>query len=651
MLSRTVRWLNITSAKLAVLLTLLVLTLFWLDTSNEVTQPFIVAPLHRLELLASDLRFRMRGTALPGPEVVIAAVDEQSLDELGRWPWPYTIQAQLIRRLTDYGAAAIGYDVVFSSSDTSAGVANLQTIEQALASRGYYQDAELKALIDRVRASADHDKTFAAALQESDRTILGYFFHWECRDLSHLSDAEQARFLRNLTVSNSPKYSPRVAPGADVSSLQLNPACGVESNLPVLSQAAWGNGFFNSRPDSEDGTIRHYPLMAQYRGRLQLPDSGGRDMSSPHGATDLFAPLGIRLLERYLVAREGRANVQLSISADNLAQVRLLGANHVLSIPVDTKGRMVLNYLGPSELEPGEASPGRRWRFPRYSIADIVQGRAHAAPPEAFRDKIVLIGAVAVGLSDLRSTPFDPNFPGVETHATAIDNVLRQQFLEKPEWGDWFTTANIIAVGALLMLFLPRLGPLRGDLVTALLLLANVGLNYLLFAQEGWLLNVVYPMLATALVWFGMTIYHFVFEQRQSRFLQKTFSTYISPELVNMMVTGGIEPRLGGSSGLRTAYFTDIASFSSFSEVLNATQLVELLNEYLSAMTDILVAEGGTLDKYEGDAIVAFFGAPIVQDDHAARAVRVALQMQAALAQLRDKWRLEGDKWPHAYWD
>ena len=177
-------------------------------------------------------------------------------------------------------------------------------------------------------------------------------------------------------------------------------------------------------------------------------------------------------------------------------------------------------------------------------------------------------------------------------------------------------------------------------------MLGNVGLNYALFNTQRWVLSIIYPLLATFVVWLGMTIYHFLFEQRQSRYLRRTFSTYVSPELVTMMVRDGIEPRLGGSSGIRTAYFTDIASFSSFSEVLSATQLVELLNEYLSAMTDILVAEGGTLDKYEGDAIVAFFGAPIEQPDHAARAVRVAIEMQHALARLRQKWHAEGDKWP-----
>jgi hypothetical protein len=180
--------------------------------------------------------------------VVIAAIDEQSVDELGRWPWPYTVQAQLIRRLTSYGAAAIGYDVVFSSSDTSAGPDNLQTIQASLAARGYYNDAELQALVEHTLAAADHDQLFATALQDSGRTILGYFFHWQCQDVAHLAESELERFFHNLTISTNPRYVPRVEPGASLSALHLTPACAVESNLPVLSQAVWGNGFFSRYP-------------------------------------------------------------------------------------------------------------------------------------------------------------------------------------------------------------------------------------------------------------------------------------------------------------------------------------------------------------------------------------------------------------------
>jgi adenylate cyclase len=245
------RFSRLNSTTLGLLLTLMVLLLFWLDDAHQTQKSFVVAPLHRLELLASDLRFRMRGPMAPGPEVVIAAIDEQSVDELGRWPWPYTVQAQLIRRLTSYGAAAIGYDVVFSSSDTSAGLDNLQTIQASLAARGYYNDAELQALVEHTLAAADHDQLFATALQDSGRTILGYFFHWQCQDVAHLAESELERFFHNLTISTNPRYVPRVEPRASLSALHLTPACAVESNLPVLSQAVWGNGFFNSRPDTD----------------------------------------------------------------------------------------------------------------------------------------------------------------------------------------------------------------------------------------------------------------------------------------------------------------------------------------------------------------------------------------------------------------
>jgi len=292
------RCLRLNSTVLGLWLTVIVVLLCWFDDTQETQKPFFVAPLHRLELLASDLRFRVRGALLPGSEVVIAGIDEKSLQELGRWPWPYTVQADLVRRLTAYGAAAIGYDVVFSESDTSAGLGNLQAIDTPLAARGYYDDADLKARLADVLAKANHDQIFATALQESDRTILGYFFHWQRRDVEHLPEAALERHLHNLTQSKNARYTPRVAPGASLEKLHLPPAYAVQSNLPVLSQAVWGNGFFNSRPNREDGVIRHYPLIAQYRGHLDVPGAPGRDLSAAGPQNDFFAPLGMRVLER-----------------------------------------------------------------------------------------------------------------------------------------------------------------------------------------------------------------------------------------------------------------------------------------------------------------------------------------------------------------
>jgi adenylate cyclase len=178
------------------------------------------------------------------------------------------------------------------------------------------------------------------------------------------------------------------------------------------------------------------------------------------------------------------------------------------------------------------------------------------------------------------------------------------------------------------------------------LLLASIAISYVLFVDFGFWLNMVYPALVTVVVFVSIMVYRYVVEEKDKRFLRQTFGTYLSPVLIEQMVQANTEPKLGGDSGVRTAYFTDIASFSSFSEILSATELVELLNEYLSVMTDILLAEDGTLDKYEGDAILAFFGAPLIMQDHATRALRTALRMQHALVDLRARWTAEGEKWP-----
>jgi adenylate cyclase len=593
-------------------------------------------PLQRLELLASDLRFRLRGTFQPGPEVVIVAIDEKSIDQLGRWPWPYTVQAHLVDQLVAYGAAVIGYDVVFSSSDTSAGSDTLRdlqkkliaevvslsiqseapTSEAAVVSNGQAQAEVLAAFLNRAIAEAEHDQRFADALQRSQRTVLGYFFHFSRDHVAHLGEDEMQQFLQNIRHS---KYNAIIKqPGVNVREVPLEAAWAVESNLAMLSQAAWGSGFFNNTSDTIDGIIRRYPLIVKYRDQVDIP--GEQDY--------LFPPLGIRVLERYLGGQ-----TTFWIGPTGVDKVGILGRRQ-LQVPTDASGAMLINHLGVGG------------QFPRYSVVDIVKGRHDVAPPAAFHNKIVLIGATAEGLKDVRVTPFDPVFPGVEIHATAIDNILRGGFLQHPWWDTWYVIASMLVLGGILIWFLPRLGAVWGGIVTAGLLLASMTLNYSFFVGSGIWLSLVYPLLTTVVVASGVILNQYVHEEKDKRFLRKTFGTYVSPELIEQMVQAKTEPKLGGDSGIHTAFFTDIASFSSFSEALTATELVDLLNEYLTAMTDILLAEGGTLDKYEGDAIVAFFGAPVPMQDHAARALRTALGMQAQLAQLRAKWSAEGDKWP-----
>jgi len=306
----------------------------------------------------------------------------------------------------------------------------------------------------------------------------------------------------------------------------------------------------------------------------------------------------------------------------------------VRNIPIDPEGRLWVNYHGMH----------RTFRYIPYAWAV-----PEMLPAEYFKDKIVLVGSTLAGLMDLRNTPMQEAFPGVEIHANVIMSILMDEFVRPISKGTmfWIVAALGLVLGGLLVW-------VKG-LVSLLITAAAVG-GWMLFTYARFLgglevFEMVRPIISFGGTFLSVNLYQFLVLEKDKRFLRKTFSTYISPELIEQMVVSKHEPQLGGESGVRTAYFTDIQSFSSFSEILTAQQLVALLNEYLTGMTDILLNEGGTLDKFEGDAIVGIFGAPMPMEDHALRALRTALNMQASLAGLRDKWRSEGDKWPELVHD
>jgi adenylate cyclase len=310
-----------------------------------------------------------------------------------------------------------------------------------------------------------------------------------------------------------------------------------------------------------------------------------------------------------------------------------------------------------------------------------------------FLDKIILIGVSVNVLLDVKETPYynyagiQQLMPGVEYHANAVQTVLDRNYVQvaggtlELTWASLGANLLIIVILALItFLMVQRTSPILGGLLifVEILVFVDVALGY--FTDDflwlskfigtyimmwtgaesipgfftirtpeigGSLFVPIIPGIASiALTYGSIVLYRYLMERKDKQFLKHTFGTYVSPELIDEMYENKQMPELGGESGIRTAYFTDIASFSAFSEILTASRLVELLNEYLTVMTDTLLEQQGTLDKYEGDAIVAFFGAPIYLDDHAYRACLVALQMQEKLGELREKWASEGDKWP-----
>jgi adenylate cyclase len=299
-------------------------------------------------------------------------------------------------------------------------------------------------------------------------------------------------------------------------------------------------------------------------------------------------------------------------------------------IPLTKHNHHLITFFGP------KGKP-----FPAYSYYDIYSNRVQGE----LDGKIFIAGSTAPALFDIKAVPIDKSYPAVEIHASLINSFLTNTFMKRlPAWQDMLILLMVgIIIGFLSYMF----KPLWGSILAALSIFIYFLIAMSIFSNSHIWIEVARPVLTIFLAFASVMVYRYITEEKDRKFLQSTFKQYLSPDLIDIMYKQKQLPALGGEEGVRTAYFTDIQGFSTFSEKLGSpTRLVELLNEYLSRMTDILLAHYGTLDKYEGDAIIAFFGAPMKMEDHAQQACLTALDMQNALGDLRKKWVSEGDKWP-----
>jgi len=265
---------------------------------------------------------------------------------------------------------------------------------------------------------------------------------------------------------------------------------------------------------------------------------------------------------------------------------------------------------------------------------------------EVFKDKIVLVGATMPELQDFHATPFsvEGNMPGFEIHANALKTILTGRYIYYPPV--WANILMLVPFSIIIVLIIRKTGALWGALVYVTLGVLVGAATIYAFLEYSYILDLTGPFIALTIGYIATNSYEYFTEQQEKQRIHGMFSSYVSPALVDEMIASGQKPQLGGDEVHMTAFFSDIVSFSSFSEKLEAEQLVLLINEYLSAMTKIINDEGGTLDKYIGDAIVAFFGAPVHYENHAWRACRSSQLMQQELAKLRKKWKSEGDRWP-----
>ncbi len=572
-----------------------------------------------IERESVDMRFVLRGVAEPSGNVAIAFVGEESIRKLGRWPWSRRVIAELIQTLNDYGARVIGFDVLFIDPEISPDLAKLKALSDSFTARGLLTEAPAhqayyKELTHALQA-ADNDARMAAVMAQRGNVVLGMAFLPGPKKNEPIPKFLEKAAL--VTFGNQQEIKSFYPPLINDRALPV----------AVLAEAAANLGFLNSEPDP-DGALRHEMMTINHDGLI-------------------YGPLGLRVAQVYL----GLDNPELTLYFND--KITLGGRD----IPIDNQGLALINYYGPS------------YTFPSYPIVDILERKV---PPEKLKGKAVIVGGAAVGMADLWPNPFSPSFFGVEKQATVVDNILQNNFLRQPRVMAAVTIAMVLFFGLLMGLVLPGLRTIWSIPFSLGCFILFTVLVQFVFVRYRILLNFSLPALQIILAYALISAYRYFAEERDKRFLQATFSTYLAPELIDEMYNKREIPKLGGEARNITAYFTDIEAFSSFSEKLTAVQLVELLNEYLSEMTDILIQEKGCLDKYEGDAILAFFGAPMDLPDHAMRACRTAVRMQRRLADLREKWRCErvapgepecniknygsdewapGDKWPRIVHD
>jgi len=545
------------------------------------------------ELTTYDLRLLSRGQVQPSPAVVMAVIDEKSLNTEGRWPWPRSKLATLVDLLSHDGARVIGFDIGFLEPDENSQLALLNQVAQKVDALAIHHPA-LTDFINESKKYADNDLALARAIQSSSAAVvLGYFFHMSEADLNYrLEQRDIDRQFRGISTSKYPFITYK-EPAKHIAPFMR--AYVPESNLEMFTEVAASAGYFNLQSD-QDGVIRWMPLMLQ-------------------GGEELFPPLAISVVWHYL----GRPPLTVQVGRYGVDGIQM-GKQF---IPSDENGRLLMNYLGPP------------MTFPHFSISDILSGKLAKG---TFTDKIVLVGATAAGISDIKSTPVSTVHPGVELHATVIDNILTQNFIMRPTWSRIYDLFAIITLGVLIGIALPRIGALKGLLFALALGVVYVGIAHWFFVNLGVWLNIVYPLLVLATSYTVLTVYDYVTEERERKQIKGAFEHYVSPDVIDEIMQYPEKLHLGGARRVLTVLFTDVQNFTTIAESMDSVKLVELLNEYLTAMTDIVLKYRGTLDKYIGDSIMAFYGAPIAREDHAFMACYTAIGMVEELHKLREVW-------------
>ncbi|MCH7672481.1 MAG: adenylate/guanylate cyclase domain-containing protein, partial [Proteobacteria bacterium] len=598
----------------------IVVTVFvlWLQIgAPTVVDDFIT----RLEYLVYDQRLSVMPHA-PVPadnKIVIVDLDERSLQAEGQYPWNRIRVGRLVEKLKDNGALVVGFDITFPEPDRDIRDL-LEPIDLDTLSREFIQTLEM------IEPQINSDRYFADVMNGGIDVILAINFTQQTdatyNELPSSIVDIGAGLARRVTVPDMTGYT---------------------GNIKILQDAAKGNGSMNQEPDA-DGIVRRVPLIIRYGSKL-------------------YPTLSLEMIRVYNFLENYELVTQTYGQLEVVTAVRMGKGAGAFLIPTDGRGQVNVPYAGPSSLHNNE--------FFRYiSATDVLQDNLSAVEKAALENSLVLVGTSAPGLGDIRAMPLDATYPGVEVHANMLNALLNSIaatvvavdsgeastasvfstfqssatifFPYKPDWSAGATFVIILVLGLGMSMLFSILGAASMAITATGLVAASIWINFQLWDVYKLDFPLVLLLLLIVLVTGTNMIYGFLAESQTRKLIKGMFDQYVPPAHIDAMLADPDNYSFEGESKELTVLFSDIRSFTTISEGLDATQLKKLLNDFFTPITGIIFDHSGTIDKYVGDMVMAFWGAPIDDDKHRSHAILAALEMLDKVEALKPEFREQG---------
>jgi adenylate cyclase len=538
------------------------------------------SPVARLRSLVFDAYQRVSPLAFdPALPVRVVDIDEESLKQVGQWPWPRTVLADLVTKLGQNGAAAIGFDMVFPEPDRMSPANTLRFWPNAEALAGLRQEIE---------KLPSNDQVFAEAIGTAP-VVLG--------------------FIAAPQGTSIPETKAGFAHGGDDPKLFAPYYPGAAASLKELQDKAQGAGSLNWIPD-HDQIIRRMPMVIRV-GDTLYPSFAADMLRLAQGAST------------YMVKSSGASGEKAFGEKTGIVKIRVGD----FEIPTEADGQMWIRF-----------TPEAKERYlPAWKVLNGEIGR------DDIEGRILLIGTSAAGLLDLRATPLEASVPGVSLHAQAIEQILQGAFLQRPDFATAAELLYILVIGLLIAVLIYRLGALGSAVLGGAAVAAVIGISWYAFDAFGWLVDPIYPAVALTAIYLVGTLVVFLRTERERNRVRHAFSHYMAPALVERLADDPSRLKLGGETRDMTLLFSDVRGFTGISEGLDAEELTRFLNSLFTPLSNIILDEQGTIDKFMGDAVMAFWNAPLDDSAHPSHACSAALRMMREMETLNERWREEAE--------